>query len=345
MSVPNRIGANRGSRGPLVGWQLTMLATWLGLVEVAGTAAAEPVKVELLSAADGVRPGHAIEMAVKFELPDQVVIGWEARGGVPATMVRLEVVGSAATVGRLRFPSPERHGTAGGGFAIVMSGSPVILTTINVPADAPSGSWIEIRGEATWAAAQLGEGGVIGKPDRGREELAVTLPVVAAGEEPVPINQGVFEEAAYAMPVEAGKAKHVKLAARHARGDGAGEVVLEVEVGRKVHIQAHEPGVEGLVGADVFVVPPHKMRVGEPAFPVGKAREVPYLGKVREYEGKVTLEIPLSEEAGATDEVSPGGPRVVRGVFLYQACDTKTNQCYPPEYVEWEVEVPQRPAP
>lgn len=312
----------RGSLG------LAICASVMPAVE---TAFAADASVELLANRQAATPGETVALAVRFLLADETFIFWRDPGAVGEPTI-VSWTGPAGTrFGPTRFPTPEKEEVRPGIQANVLTGEPVLLGSLEIPHSAKPGKDLVIRADVSFAV-----GGNDIAPQK--RTLELTLPVGSPGQKAEPANQEVFEDAAYSQPVPIGKAKHIKLNAalepKQIAVGGQAEITIHVDVKKGFHIQAHEPGVEGLVGVDLFLLPPEGVEVGGPSFPEGKARKVKYLGTVKEYGGQAKFGVPI------TLQPDFAGPASLSGLLLYQACSDKTGMCYPPEYVEWSVEIP-----
>jgi thiol:disulfide interchange protein DsbD len=116
-----------------------------------------------------------------------------------------------------------------------------------------------------------------------------------------------------------------------------GKAVVEMTIAPGWHVQSHDPGDKFLIPTTLDVTPPAGQRAGAVEYPpaVEKALEFADGKKLRLYEGRVTLAVPL--EGAATD----AGP--VRAKLRYQACDDTT--CLAPKTVELTAEPPAKAPP
>jgi DsbC/DsbD-like thiol-disulfide interchange protein len=299
------------------------------LVATAASASPEP-KVDLLADTAGAVPGQTVRLAIRFNIPEDSYIFWQNPGDIGQAPTILWTSPNSDSFGVLRFPAPERLALGGSGWAYVLRYEPVLLSQMTVPIEAAPGTTLQIRGRLDWAE---------GTPDgvhSHRTPLSLDLPIVSQGSEPEDANEEVFTEAAYSMPEPASRAKHLKLdveskPAQIVPGASAA-AVISVSIKKGFHVQAHDPGAQGLIGLDLFFVPPPGVTVREPEYPKGTSREVKYLGKVHEYVGQVILEAPLNVESTFS-----GGK--LTGLLRYQACDDKTGVCFPPENVSWSLDL------
>ncbi len=307
------------------------LAIYSSLMPVVEPALAADTSVELLANRQAATPGETVELAVRFLLPDEAFIFWQNPGAAGEPTIVSWTGPAGVKFGPTRYPTPQKEEVRPGIRANVLIGEPVLLGSVQIPKSAKPGEDLLIRADVSFAVG----GGAIAPQKRA---LELTLPVNPPGQKSKSANQEVFEDAAYSQPVATNKAKHIKLSAglepKQISAGSRGMVTIRVEVKKGFHIQAHEPGVEGLVGADLFVVSPQGVELDGPSFPEGKPRKVKYLGTVKEYAGQVKFGIPISLKPDFA------GPASLSGLLLYQGCSDKTGMCYPPEYVEWSVEIP-----
>ena len=302
------------------------------LVQAAATAyAALESTVELLADTAGAVPGQTVNLALRFKIPEESYIFWRNPGDSGEAPSIRWISPDATAFGVLRFPAPEKLDMGSGRRAYVLRYEPVLLSQLIVSTEAVSGTDLQIRGQLDWA-----EGTPEGIRSH-RTELSLSLPVTSKEGEAEETNEEVFTEAAYSMPVSAARAKHVKLHAElkpsHMAPGESASVVISVSIKKGFHVQAHDPGAQGLIGLDLFFAPPPGVTVREPDYPKGKTREVKYLGKVNEYVGQIRLEAPLQ-----VDSTFTGGE--LAGLLRYQACDEKTGVCFPPEDVAWSLDLP-----
>ena len=313
---------------------LGVLTCWAVFSLLGGFQAAlagDPAAVEFLADRSAAVPGQTVNLAIKFKIEENHYIFWRYPGDIGQAPSVKWSTPEGADFGELRFPVPEKLKLGPGKTANVLRYEPILLTELTVPKDAAPGQKLAIRGEARW---------VVGGSQTVDQSSTVELhlPIVSPGQEGEPTHKDVFEEAAYSMPVPANKAKHIKLHTMlkpaMVQPGGKASALFGVDIKKGFHLQAHLPGAQGLVGADLFLVPPAGVTAGKPVFPKGQTREVKYFGKVNEYVGQVTFEVPLEVSA------EYAGDRPLEGLFLYQACDEKTGVCFPPQHVAWTLELP-----
>lgn len=112
---------------------------------------------------------------------------------------------------------------------------------------------------------------------------------------------------------------------------GNGELRLQIKIAKKHHMQAPDPGIEGLVGVRLFIQSIDGISFEDAIWPAPKVREAESLGKVNEYTGDVNVTIPFQ----ITDANFETRPVDLKTVLYYQVCDDKV--CFPPEMVEGRV--------
>ncbi len=126
--------------------------------------------------------------------------------------------------------------------------------------------------------------------------------------------------------------------------DQEAELLLTLNIQSHHHVQAPNPGVEGLIGARLFIEPRAGLELGEPQWPEPQRRAIPNFGTAREYAGDVTVRVPII----ITDPLFPRGPVTLRTLFMYQVC-SDAGTCFPPTYaagqVSFNADTPNEPTP
>ncbi|MCH9020831.1 MAG: hypothetical protein IIA73_10770 [Proteobacteria bacterium] len=153
----------------------------------------------------------------------------------------------------------------------------------------------------------------------------------AAGPE---ANGKLFEKARAALPPPLAEAPYLKgsrALASHTKipVKGSGELLVVARIEPLHHIQARDPGVEGLIPTRLFIEPVDGIEFGKIKWPEAHVREMEYFGKVREYNGEAVFRVPFT----VTDAKFQPGPVKVRLLLHYQCC-TDAGACYPPETAE-----------
>ncbi len=287
--------------------------------------------VEMIADQAALTPGRSVTLALRFTLEKDWHIYWRNAGtaGMPPSARWKLPPGFAA--GPLQFPAPKRYSTPAGD-SFILEGRPALLLELKVPEDAPVGKDVEIAGTITWLICK--ESCI-----REKQDVALTLPVQAKDAEARPANEPAFRAARRFLPVPAAEANYLTLTTaasvdRLRPGDEAkAAVVLDIRDGH--HIQSNKPLSAAFVATDIFTDDIAGLTLGHPQFPPDKRRNVPELGEVAEFAGRVVIILPVK----ANPDLA--GPEVrVTGVLTYQACDDKTGQCFLPESLEWSLSIP-----
>lgn len=283
--------------------------------------------VKLLAARSGVVPGEPLDLALAFELAEGWHIYWRDPGdsGGPPTVTWKLPDGFSA--GPLGFPGPKRQVDDVGGIRLstnILEGFPIITTQVSTPARVDAKE-VTLEAEVAWLICRE-------LCVREKATVSLTLPVM---QEAQPANEAVFARAARSHPRPEGKGTNVTVSAEvqpaAVRADTPADLLVRLRMDDAVHIQSNRPKVPGLIATDVFVDVPDQVKVGDPAYPEPLERQEKLLGTLSEFAGDVTVRIPITLQSGYSgDEVK------LTGVVLYQACNSRTNQCFPPEYVAWE---------
>ncbi len=292
------------------------------------------VKVELLAERTAIAPGQAIDLAVKFTIPDKWHIYWRNRGEGGLEPTFNWHLPEGFEIGAMRFPPPVRHVDEIDTHTFILEGEPVLLATLKAPRGLEAGGKIAIGLDASWLVCRKA-------CFMGDKPLSLELPVVEKAADAKPTDEAFFKAARNALPGPMDKAKHLKRLAAVANVDKIKPgstfriaVVLEVEDGQ--HINAHKPLGEFLIPTDVFHDSVEGLSFERPEFPKGTVEKVKGLDeKIAVYRGRGV--IPLTVEA---DEGFSGKTVTVSGVATYQSCSDKTGTCYPPAAAEWSLSIP-----
>lgn len=112
-----------------------------------------------------------------------------------------------------------------------------------------------------------------------------------------------------------------------------GQAVVDVTIASGWHVNAHDPTDRFLVPTTLDVTPPAGLHAGDVRYPqaVEKALEFSEGKKLRLYEGRFALTVPLDGTAAGTD--------AVRAKLRYQACDDTT--CLPPRTLDLTADPPR----
>ncbi|MCK6457175.1 MAG: thioredoxin family protein [Phycisphaerae bacterium] len=292
------------------------------------------VKATLLADRAAVRPGETFTLALLLDPDPEWHIYWQYHGGSSGmpTDVRWEVP-KGWTAGPPLFPVPKAKLDELGEMTYILEGRVVILGEVAVAADAPIGTAATIGARASWLVCRK-------ECIPGNVALTMSLPVESTSRNAVEETGKLIQRARRALPLASDQAKYLRIrteagAGRIRPGDRfESKLILDIQKGH--HIQSAKPSEAGLIVTEVFVAPPTGLIPSALKYPPGKERTVPGLGKVSEYDGTVTIGVPLE----ATEEL-PSTPIVLTGVVRYQAC-TDSGTCYPPLAVRFEI--PYSPA-
>ncbi len=308
----------------------TLVTTVLLAVVPAFAQEKEPtLEVALLPAVASIQPGQPFEVALKFALQDEYHIYWRNSGesGMPPRVMWELPQGFSA--GPLQYPAPERKVAEGDITTFVLSGEPVLLTTITPPAQLEHGGTVKLSAKLQVLSCKK-------KCWMLKREVRAELPVKSAT--PAPANAEFIEDARRQMPVEPDQARYVKIAAFSSvdriRPQDTFELAIVLDVQPKFHIQSNTPLVESLVATDVFADVVDGVYLDMARFPKHKVRSGPGGMKLAEFEGRVVIRI-----AGEADNTLPAGPLEFSGVTRFQACNEQ-GRCYPPQNIVWSVSVP-----
>jgi thiol:disulfide interchange protein DsbD len=121
-------------------------------------------------------------------------------------------------------------------------------------------------------------------------------------------------------------------------GDKA-TLAVEIELEKGWHIQAPDPGVEDLIPSKLVIEPIDGLQFDDQRWPAPKTVEVPAVGKVRQYEGKLIIRTPVT----LTDPKMKPGTRKLWLMFAYQACN-EAGICMMPVTAEAAVGIEIAPA-
>ncbi len=292
-----------------------------------GLAAKAKGTVKLLAARSGVVPGEPLDVALAFELAEGWHIYWTNPGdsGGPPTVVWKLPDGFVA--GPLGFPGPKRQVDDMGGIRLssnILEGAPVFTVQISTPPRIDANE-VTLEAQVAWLICRE-------QCVREKAVVSLTLPVVKDAQ---PANEALFARAARSHPKPDGKGTYLTVSAEIQPSTVSvgtpADLLLRLRIDDAVHIQSNRPKIPGLIATDVFVDAPDQVKVGDAAYPEPLERQDTTLGTFSEFAGDVTVRIPITIQSGfASDQMR------LTGVILYQACNSRTNQCFPPEYVAWQ---------
>jgi len=286
--------------------------------------AAPKAKVSLVASVEAIVPGEAFEVGVRFELEDNWHIYWINSGdsGLPPRVVWKNPDGFS--VGDFVFPIPKRHHSPGDIVTNILPGKPMLVATVTPPASM-SEKKVTLGADVIYLVCN-------DKCLREKTHVTLEMPVLSPGVEATSANRKLFKRARRAAPQATSKYLTVS-AEGSPKTISAGakfEVLVTVDIKRGFHIQSNKPTMPSLIAADIFLKPSDGVEFGEAVYPKPHFREVPHLGKLSEFEGKITIRIPAE-----VDAERGGDPVRVAGVLRYQACTSK-GSCMPPSGVSFE---------
>ena len=279
-------------------------------------AADTKAKLSILPSVESVVPGQPFDVAIRFQLDSGWHIYWQNSGdGGLAPSVRWTMP-DGFSAGDLQYPTPRRLVSPGDIITNILSGEPILTVKVTPPATIKESSV-----KLTAAVAYL-----VCEKSCVREDatLSLDLPVQASGDAK-PKNTDVFDRARRAMPKATSKYVAITPSVTpDPLSPGAKfDLIVTVDVTRGHHIQSHEPLAPSLIPSDVFVERQDGVRFSRPVFPAPRLRPDKYLGKLSEYDGRVTVRVP-----GEVDGSRSAGPIRIAGIFTYQACDEE-GHCFP----------------
>lgn len=305
---------------------MSLITLLLPLIALLQPTPAPKLSAELLAGSASVQPGGQADLAIKITIED----GWHVYHaikldtGLPTTIAFTAPPG--VTFDDLRFPTPYFAEEAGIRY-LALSGTFHVLTTMHVAADVPAGPLDITAAISALACKEL----CVPVETTAR----LTLEVTAAP--PAPANQELFELARAGIPKPLAEAPYLAggtlAASKPALGvNDPAELTLTVRVKPGHHVQDRDPGVDGLIGSQLFIEQPPGIKLGEQVWPEPHIRDVQFVGKVRELSGEFKIRVPLT----IIDAKFPAGPVTLRALFTYQAC-TDAGQCFAPTAAETTV--------
>jgi len=304
--------------GLLVSLVTAAAAFWPG----SAAYAAAKAQVSLLPSVEAVVPGQSFDVAIRFQLESGWHIYWQNSGdsGLPPSVHW--TLPEGFSVGELQFPTPKRHESPGDIITNILSGEPVLVVKVTPPAAIKEGS----------VKLGVAVGYLVCEKSCLREDatLSLDLPIQTTGATK-PSNAEVFERTKGAMPKATSKYVTIKPSVKPDQlSPGMKfDLLLTVDVAGGHHVQSNKPSAPTLIPSDVFVERQEGVRFGRAVFPEGKVRPDKYLGKLSEYDGRITVRIP-----GEVDASRNAGPIRIAGIFTYQACDEE-GHCFPPDAVSF----------
>lgn len=316
---------------------LTFLASVILLIQPDGPTSS----VQLLADRTAIEPGGRVGVAIALEVEKHWHVYHEIiidGNGLPTEFAFDLPQGFSA--GAVRFPKPSLltfRDSEYLGYENRATFYVEIAAAEDVPVDRPVEIGITVKGLVCHD-----EKGCVPFQADGRLRLEVRR---GGGES---ANQKIFEELANELTKSLADGPRIEGSALTSVTDrvpvgGRGEVNLKLKIAPKHHMQAPDPGVEGLIGARLFLESVDGIQLDDPIWPEPKKRELKNVGTVNEYTGEVTVAIPFA----IIDTKFEPGPVDLKAVFYYQMCND-AGVCYPPEMVEGRVRfevVPEGAAP
>ncbi len=303
---------------------LPCIAAMVALSHGAVAFAATKAKVSLLPSVESVAPGQAFDLAFRFQLESGWHIYWQNSGdsGLPPSVQW--TLPSEFTVGEFQYPTPRRHVSPGDIISNVLAGEPVLLVKVTPPASVAE-SAVKFGAAVSY---------LICEKTCLREDatLSLELPVQSSGPAK-PANAEVFDRARRNMPKANSKYVTVtpSLKPEQLSPETKFELILTIDIAKEHHIQSNKPSMPTLIPSDLFVERQEGIRLSRPIFPEGNIRPDKFLGKLSEYDGRITVRVP-----GEVDVSRKAGSARFAGVFTYQACDEK-GHCFQPDAVSFAV--------
>jgi thiol:disulfide interchange protein DsbD len=305
--------------------------TWAGPSDTPAASKPPDVKVSLIADRAGVEPGGTATLGLQFKIPDEWHIYWRFQGdsGLPPAVKW--TLPDGATVGELKFPTPNKHVDKANLTTYILEGEPVLLVEFTAPKNAPAGSALSIRGDVEWLVCKE-------LCIRQTATVSLDLPVVASAADAKPANAEQFEEARAALPLGPKAAKHVTvetaLSQNAVRPGDKVEAAVVLNVADGHHVQSNKPASEFLIPTDVLVIPIDGVLNGAIKYPAPYVHTDQLGEKQSEFKGKAVIRIPLEAESGFAGNATLGG------LVTFQVCNDKTGMCYAPQTVEWSLPIP-----
>lgn len=288
------------------------------------------VTVRALADREGLVPGEEVTLAVELKPDKDWHVYWISPGGLSGlpTTVEWELPAGFES-GRTRYPAPSiKYDPLLKENSYVLTGTPTLLTTVRVPAGAAVGQKVAFKAQVSYLACKK-------ECIPGEAVVTLTLPVVSAGSPPKPANEREFKSARAALPEPIAKAEHVKISHRidgpRAKPGDAFSVALIADLAAGHHMQARDPAQKELIPTVFYLEPADGLEFGEVAYPKAHERVDKFLGRLREYSGKVELKVPVT----VNEDAAAFAP-MIRGVLQYQVCND-AGTCFPPQWIEVEI--------
>jgi thiol:disulfide interchange protein DsbD len=275
--------------------------------------------VELLANVAEVVPGEPFDIALRFELPKGWHTYWVNSGdsGQPPRVTWALPPGF--DVGQLQFPVPKRHIAAGDVVTNILEGQPILLAHVTPP-DSIVEPEVLLKAEISY---------LICKTTCLIEQTTVQLglPVGPPATDAPPDNAELFDVARMLLPKD--ESQQLSLTAATDPPQLAPgrpfRLVLDVDIKPGFHMQSHEPTRKEFIKCDAFLQQVEGVTFTGCSYPPPRFRELPYVGKVSEYVGRIKVHI-----EGRAEPDAVAGPRQFDGLLRHQLCDDK-GTCLPPD--------------
>jgi thiol:disulfide interchange protein len=287
------------------------------------------VASELLAQHAAVAPGSETLLAARLTIrPNWHVYYPITLGGIGLpTRVNLDLP-DGLSVGRAQFPLPT-YGEAAGLRYLGHADELVLLLPLRVGSDVTAGQTLKIPGTVDGLVCE----------DDGTclpFENEVTLELSIAAEQGAPQHTALFQQSQENRLPELSAAPRLTgstafLSHEKLPKDTDATLYLRLDIEDRWHIQARNPGVEGLIPLRLFIERPDGINIVEDAqrWPTPKRVEQPGLGTVRQYAGEIAIATPIE----ITDPQLEIGPKSIRVLIEYQACND-AGVCEMPQMAE-----------
>ncbi len=289
------------------------------------------VTVQAFADHEAIIPGETVNLAVSLKMDRKWHVYWRSPGGTGLPTEITWIAPDGFKIGETQFPIPDTHyDKTLKETSYIHEGTAVFLTPITAPDTAKPGATARFEVEVNWLACKK-------NCIPGSSKVSLEIPIAPPGTLAKPAHTALFEDAREALPTPADKAKHIKLSGgidqKTAQPGKTFNAILNIEIAPKHHMQSRNPIQKGLIPAMLFVAYTDGFEIGEVIYPKAHERTDKLLGKLSEYNGKITLKVPVE-----VDEDADKKPRRISGIFQYQIC-TDAGMCYPPEHVTFEIPV------
>ncbi|MCH8913040.1 MAG: hypothetical protein IIA33_05665, partial [Planctomycetes bacterium] len=310
---------------------LCTLFLWSWALVPATQAAPPTVTVTPYASVTAVQPGRPFEIAFQIDIEKAWHTYWKNAGdaGLPPDVNWQLPDGFETTA--LEHPVPKRHESPGDIITYIHEDQPILTTSLTPPADLEPGTQVELKGEMLLLVCKV-------QCIRMTKPFSLVLPVVDSNGKVAPANEQIFATARRRSPQPPSEAKYVKIkpvvSVDTIRPKDKFKLAVVIDVEKGNHIQSHTPLSAGLIATEVFLEPTTHVELSRPQFPKHKVRSLPGNLKVAEYGGRVVVRVD-----GVAEDSLAGKSVRFAGVVRYQACNDK-GQCYRPQNIHWEIEVP-----